>query len=213
MRLLSLNIIIEIICFIIAFYCLKSDKNRFWKYQVVFMAITVITELTGRYLSVYSGKDNQWLYNLFLIAELSGIMSMFYNILVIPKKILFIYAGIFVFTVVYIIDLVTHGFGIYNDNCDTAISVYYCFCCLYYYYFLLNEEKHEDLKRLAAFWWVNGALFYYFGNIVCDLFFYKLMQLQHINPRYYVISFLNIILYGCWSYAYICRYRHRKLSN
>jgi hypothetical protein len=60
------------------------------------------------------------------------------------------------------------------------------------------------------FWIVTGLFFFNFGSIACNLFFDYLMvkiPKEYIPINYIIFTVLNFILYGCWSYAFICRYR------
>jgi hypothetical protein len=64
------------------------------------------------------------------------------------------------------------------------------------------------LKSSPEFWWVAGVLFFYFAATICNLFEEKLEDIvitSTQNLNYFVFKALNIILYSCWSYAFICR--------
>jgi len=214
-KVFSTNIIVELLGFVIAFVFLHKDNDKVWKSQVLYLLIVVIAESSGRYMiKGVHYKNNSWIYNLLLIAETFSLTLMFNNILnAFYKGKLFFYLGLILFTIVYLLELIAHGFYIYNSNCDTVMSVYYCTCCFFYYYFLLKEDGFHQLYHLAPFWWVNGVLFFYFGNIICDLFFSKFSKMPDFYLRYNIIQALIIILYICWSYAFICKYQQRKLAQ
>jgi len=199
--------IVEVACFIVAFTCLIKDKNRVWRSMVLFMLITCITEITGELLKK-GHHHNQWVYNIFLVFEASFTSLMFGTILgkYINSKPL-ILSGLALITLVYIYDLTNHGFLKFNELTTTVMSVVFVIYSCYYYFLLINDEHYIDLKRNAPFWWVAGALFFYFGSTACNLFFdvIKDVGIAGHNITYYIFAALVVILYGCWSYSFICR--------
>ena len=214
-NLFSINILVELFGVLIAFVCLRNDQVSVWRYQILYLLMVSITEVSGRYLIIMIHRDNNsWLYNLLLIAEATAIIGMFYRLFSDFKKSMsVIFYGLAFFIITYLLDLYNHGFHQFNSICDTTMSVYYCFCGLYYYYHLLREDNYYNLARLASFWWVAGTLLFYFGNITCDLFFSKLIIIHHLKLRYNIVMVLNLILYLTWSYAFVCRYQQQKLAR
>jgi len=207
-KLLSLNTIIELICFLISAFCLIKDGSKIWKTQIFYLAIICFTEILGRSLiKQMHYKSNYWLYNIFLVFELAFVCSMFYYLFqsFFKKGKYVILSGIILFAGSYTYDLATHGFWEFNNFCNTVISIFYCFCCLYYFYLLLKDERYFAILKLAPFWWVTGAFFYYFGSTACDIYFDSLVSIQDHSLRKIIILLLNIILYSCWSYSFICR--------
>jgi carbon starvation protein CstA len=65
---MSVIILIEAACFIIALVSLIKDANWAWRSMVFFMLITYLTEITGKLLRT-GHHSNQWLYNVFLLFE------------------------------------------------------------------------------------------------------------------------------------------------
>jgi hypothetical protein len=53
------------------------------------------------------------------------------------------------------------------------------------------------------------VFFFYFGSVACDLFFYQLFLIPN-NLRSDIYAILNLLLYSCWSYSFLCRYQQRK---
>ena len=96
-----------------------------------------------------------------------------------------------------------------KHNITTSVmSVLFVLYSLYYFYCLLKDESHINLKYYPPFWWTAGVLFFYFGSTACNVFYSKLSVIT-VTPKhyltYYIYNGLNIILYGCWSYSFICR--------
>src|ERR1700709_2115941 len=77
---MSIVIFTELTCFIIAFITLIKDTNFAWRGILVFLLITCITEITGRWLKI-AYHNNQWLYNIYMIFETGFISIMFSSIL------------------------------------------------------------------------------------------------------------------------------------
>jgi hypothetical protein len=116
--------------------------------------------------------------------------------------------GLFSFIGLYIYDLTNHGFFVYNNLTYTVMSVIFVLYSLYYYYLLLKDDSFVNLRYSPAFWWVAGVLFFYFSTTACNLFNDKLNTIM-LTPKhhlsYFIFKALNVILYGCWSYSFICR--------
>jgi hypothetical protein len=61
---------------------------------------------------------------------------------------------------------------------------------------------------------VNGTLIFYFGSTAINIFFDYLVHdkisVFSYSIRYVTFAILNVLLYSCWSYAFICRFLQRK---
>jgi len=204
---MDFGITIEIICFITALICLWKDKSSVWRSFSIYLLITCIAEITGVALRK-SHHYNQWVYNTSLVFEAVFNSLLFGSILnkYINSKPL-ILSGLAIILFVYVYDLSTHGFFIFNDYTATVMSVIFVVYSFYYYFLLIKDEQYTDLKRDAYFWWVTGALFFYFGSTVSNVFygFLGTIKFNGHNITYYSTGALCIILYGCWTYSFICR--------
>ena len=199
----------EIVCFLIALICLRKDKVQIWKYFGVFLLITCITEVFGIYLKRSHHSHNAWVYNVLMIFEIGFVNIMYAEIFrryTIAKTV--IICGLISFILLYGYELLIHGIFEYNNLSYTVMSVITVIYALFYYYGLMKIDDYIQINNSSEFWWVTGALFYYFGETACDLFYDKL-QAVHItlmhSLTYYIYNTLNMLLYGCWSYSFICR--------
>jgi hypothetical protein len=176
--------------------------------MIIYLLITLAAELSGVYVEL-KYHNNQWVYNIFIIAEAGFTNLMFaYLYRQFNKRKYIILAGLGLFVVLYAFDLVSHGFLVYSYLTYKSMSVLYVTYGLYFYYLLLKEESYINIRRSAIFWWVAGVLFFYFGNTMCDLFDDLLRDVKIFKNEYltyFVFKILNIILYGCWSYSFVCR--------
>jgi hypothetical protein len=207
---MSFNNALELFCFLLAIIFLYRERGN-WKIMIGFLLIVCVTELTGRYIKTVLHTSNYWVYNIFMLAAAVILPAFFYTILdQAPFKKAILITGWLTFAVLYTIELIEHGMLGYNSKSDTLLSVFLCVFSLLYYYQLLLDERHHNLATLPSFWWVNGVLFFYFGSITCDLFFSMLIKVPQTYLRYYIYTVLNILLYGCWSYAFLCKYQQRN---
>lgn len=201
--------ITEMLCFFIAIICLYKDNVWIWKYFTLFLLITCLAELTGIYLKRNNHPHNAWIYNILMVFEMGFVYLMYLKIFrQYTKAKTIIICGIAVFALLYAYELLNHGIFVYNNLCYTVMSVIIVVCALFYYYGLMNNDEYIQISYSAEFWWVTGGLFYYFGETACDLFYDKLSAV-HITEMHslthYIYNTLNVLLYGCWSYSFICR--------
>ncbi len=206
----NLNIIVEIICFGVSFLCLIKDQSRVWRSMILYLFITCTTEILGTYVSGQKQSiSNHWVYNIFLICEIGFTLLMYARLLndyINSKPIILV--GLALLCIVYLFELSNHGFYTYNYYTYTVTSVLFVLYGLYYYYLLLKDDNYVKLKYYPEFWWVTGTLFFYFADTACNLFYNNLKSVMLWNGHhltYYIFRVLNIILYSCWSYSFICR--------
>ncbi len=203
---LTLNIVVELICFLIALVYLRGLKE--WRLQILYLFLICFIEILGRYLiKGLHFINNSWLYNIFLLVEAFFIALMFYELLKHKLKHIKVFVGVFavIFLTAYGYDLFLHGFMDFNDQCNSIVSVCYCVMGLYYFYQLMNDEEYINILRFAPFWWVTGTLVYYFGSTVLNIFHDVLIAAKDHHLRRYLMMFLNVFLYSCWSYSFMLK--------
>jgi hypothetical protein len=209
---ISINILAELSCLLFALFYLNKDKSM-WRLMVLFLLIIVSTEITGRQFTLV-GISNQWLYNIYLLVEAGFVGFMFYKLLKIRKA--WMIAALFLFLVTFVVESYLKGFQHFLSVTNLLSSTLFVIFSLVYFYRLLQDEDHYDLILHPPFWWVTGCLFFYFGGTVCNIFFDYLSILKSSEIsyplRYIIFSLLNFILYSCWSYSFLCRYRQRTSS-
>jgi len=207
------NTISEAICLIIAIICLISDHDLTWRIMIPYLLITCVAEFLG----IYIGRQNHWVYNLFIIFEAGFTNFIFARLLNKYTNSNFLIAvGISLFVISYFYEILIHGFFKYNNITFTIISVEFVLYSLYYYYLLLKDGDYIVLKYSPAFWWVAGTLFFYFAVTACNLFddeLYSVMVTPKHHLTYFIFKILNIILYSCWSYSFICKKWLTKTSQ
>jgi hypothetical protein len=215
---ITVNTLSEFFCLVISILCLYRDKDKVWKGFILFLLLTCLVETAGIYIRNELLRPNFMLYNIFLVIECVVLNYFFYHLVKadLLKKLLTGWLAIFL--IFYFTELYVKHFNAYVSTSSTIMSVELILASIYYYYRLLKEEKFRQLSKDASFWWVNGAICFYFAGIACNLFFKYLLQdaaapSVYYSARYIVFSILNVILYSCWSYSFICRYFQRTSSS
>ncbi len=213
----TVNTTVEIICLLIGFFCLYNDKELIWRLFILYLLLTSLTEVSAIHIRKVLRLSNLPLYNIFLIVECFSVSIFLYHL--IKKYIIrlqWLVAWLFFFIILYASEMVSSHFSNFAFRTAAVMSFGFVLACLYYYYLLLKDENYKDLDKDASFWWVNGTLIFYFGSTATNIFFDYLIKdqfsdFQH-SIRYIIFNILNTALYGCWSYAFICRYLQRKSS-
>jgi hypothetical protein len=214
---ITLNTASELFCLVISILCLYREKDKVWRSFILFLLITCLVEIAAIYMRIVVHKPNFMLYNIYLVIECAVTNYFFYHLLAknhILKKVLTGWLAIFM--LFYFIELYINHFKAYVSASTTFMSVELILVSIYYYYRLLKEEKFRQLSKDASFWWVNGTICFYFAGIACNIFFKYLFQDKTYvtsSASYIVFSILNVILYSCWSYSFICRYFQRTSTS
>ncbi|WP_316795836.1 hypothetical protein [Pedobacter agri] len=208
-------VIAELICLIGAFIFLRNDKTVFWKLNIAYLLLALLTEAAGSYMSA-KRENNLWLYNAFVFFEIGFIFIGIYHSLkdyLNPKPILFV--GLGIVYAIYFGFILKDSIMVFNSVAVTVMSVVFSLYCLYYYYLLLNDDKFIEIKDHPQFWWITGVLFYYFGGTVCNLLsdVFDVRFGKGFTLRYVITITLNLILYSVWTYSYTCRAKQRKLQS
>lgn len=211
----TINTCSELICFFVATICLYKDKSPAWKWLAFYMLLVCVTEFCGVYIK-NQDKHNSWVYNILLFFEIGTVLIMLQTIAgkYIKNKTMVIGSAI-VLATIYVYDLSLHGIFKRNYYTNIALAIAAVILSLYYFYSLLKDEEYINLKYSAAFWWVFGTFFYYFVDTTLNVF-YPVLSKMLIAPNdtfAYIYKAANLILYGCWSYSFICKRTHPITSK
>jgi hypothetical protein len=215
---ITVNTLSEFLCFGISILCLYREKDKVWKSFILFLLLTCLVEVAGIYIRKELHRPNFMLYNIFLAIECVVLNYFFYHLFKVYHNLKVLLTVWFVaFLLFYFIELYVTHFNAYVSISSTIMSVELILAGVYYYYRLLKEEKYRQLSRYAPFWWVSATICFYFAGMACNLFF-KYLMLPDKTPmvysaRYIIFSIINVILYLCWSYSFLCRYFQRTSSS
>ncbi|RQO29964.1 hypothetical protein DBR32_13700 [Taibaiella sp. KBW10] len=209
-----LNILFELICFLLALITLTKAGKK-WLMFIPYLFIVLGIELWGMY--AYAQKINSnVVYNFYVLLNFVFIQFVLHKICTITTNrdrtnVLFL----FIFTLFFVSEV--YYFGYKNFAVKSIIFSYFLISvqCLYYFYTLLKQDSFVNLPQHAPFWLAAGILFHAIGSTVSYLFYDYLVTIYlelGIPVRQIIFVFLNFILYGSWSYAFICKYRQRISS-
>lgn len=216
MQYLTVNTIAEWGCLLTGVICLSKDKDPVWRYFPIYLLITCLTETAGIYIREQLHRPNTPLYNGYLVVECLTISTFLYHQLKpYGVKVGVLFGVLALLLTGFVAEITGIGFMRYANRVTTLMSVVFVVASLYYYYLILKEEEYVQLGTYAPFWWMSGTLIFYFGGVATFVFFEYLVQDQvphsiHYSVRYLIFKVLNVLLYSCWSYAFICRFRLRK---
>lgn len=213
---ITVNTLSEFFCLVISILCLYREKDKVWKSFILFLLLTCLVEIAGIYIRKELYRPNFMLYNFFLVIECAVVNYFFYHLLKANHNLNKLLTGwLVIFLLCYFVELFVNHFNTYVSTTSTVMSVELILASIYYYYRLLKEEKFRKLSKDASFWWVNGTICFYFAGMAFNIFFKYLFQDIPVNTSasYIVFSILNVILYSCWSYSFICRYLQRTSSS
>lgn len=205
------HLLAEWTCFIASLILLKNQWSPIALLTKIYLFLVVFVETICRYVIIY---NNQWVYNFSMVAEF------IFGMWVIPKlgdfkKARPITLACFVlFFVCYIADLIRHrGFDIYFDNSYTIGSAIMICLCVYYYYTIFFKEEYTTLSADPVFWFISGYLIYYTATTGFDTFFEELEKIpvgSDIPLGTVIMDVTNLILYGFWTFSFICLRNKRK---
>jgi hypothetical protein len=208
------HIIIEYLCLLFAFLYLKNTKD-WWILFIPYMICVVITETLGIYIMLHQTKsgDNYWVHNYYLPVYFAFSLYALYRICTPLFRVeKWITAMAVIIAISYLAESYRSGFKKLSvDSFSLANAIFVVFCCSYYYH-LLKQDNFINIKKHAPFWVITGMLFFCFGSTVSYLFFDTLVQINikyNLPVRQVIFIVLNFILYGCWSYAFLCKYRQK----
>lgn len=214
---ITVNTVSEFVCFLAALIFLHKEKETAWRLFIPFLLLTCCTEIAGIYIREFMLKPNHAIYNLYLLFECAFTSYFFFSLYkAYHYKAIWLFTWLGLFTILYLTDLVSYNYTRFVSATASVMSVVFVLASLYFYYLKLKDEHFEPLTFSAEFWWVSGTLFFYFGSTACNNFTNYLSEYESIayfkSIRYIIFNILDAIMYIFWSYAFICRYRQRKLS-
>ena len=216
MNFLILNILFELVCLCFAIICLSKERT-FWIFFVPYLTCVVITESTGMLLFLKGAPTNAWIFNLYMPVSILFICYTMYRICSAMYRIFRILVLLVCCcSILYVYELITSGVNILAFRTFALSNIGYIIVCCAYFYHLLKQEHFVNIGRHAEFWLLAGLLFHAFGSTMCLVFFEVLSKVYydyHIPLRQIIFVFLNFIMYACWSYAFLCRYRFQTSSS
>jgi hypothetical protein len=118
-----------------------------------------------------------------------------------------ILVGLVLVMTAYSYDLLNHGWKTRHHLAHTIFGLSMVGYSLFYFYLLLISNVYIELKSNATFWWVAGTLLFFFPLSVINIFGTPLRKilLNGDDALYITYKVLVLVLYGSWTYAFICK--------
>ena len=211
-----LNISVQTICLAVAWRYLRNDKERHWVLQPWYLLVVVLTEGIGGYIGIVQGKNNLWLYNIFLLIEGTFISYFIYRICKpYGLRVRYWWLWMALFIACFAAE---HFFAsrplAYPFWTVIWISTSFIAGSIYYTYQLFKAPPQPmPLHRHAPSIWMGAVSCFYFGTFVTTLLAEPLITAQVDLaglPLYALIYLLlNLMLYGLWTVTFMYRYRNR----
>ncbi|WP_341839831.1 hypothetical protein [Chitinophaga caseinilytica] len=216
MHYFTVNTVAEWICFLTALVCLRRDKDPVWRRFPFYLLLVCLVETGGIFMRTELKMPNAPIYNVYMLAECFAMTTFLYH-LIKPygMKIWVPLAWGAIFLAAWLVESLDGDFGTYSRQTAILLSIAVVVACLYYFYLVLRDDRYVRLATHPPFWWVSGTLMFYFGGIATYIFFQYLLEASSVEGirfslRYVIFKVLNVLLYGSWTYAFICRYRQTK---
>ena len=207
---------IELACFLTALYCLRGDRSSAWRLHRWYMGVVVFVELGAILIVNYFDRSTHWWYNIYIVIECAFISWFLFRCIrqLKPLSWYWLYGWFALFSAFYLVDTLKEKQYVYNNHSMQVMSVAFIVGCLYYYYLLQRSLTHKKLSTFADFWWINGVMYFYFSSIVLYLFISQLawVYLWGLTLFHIINTVLIVIYYSTWIYAYLVRYKERKIS-
>jgi len=190
-----------------AVICLSGSRSKYWRLFIPYLFIICVVELYAAYLRDM-GHNNQWPYNILFVFQVSFNSFLFMKLFSqYFKARSIIIIGAVILTLVYIWGLITLGVMFYSRNTYTTMCVLFMLYSFYYFYLFMKDPNYVVIGKSPEFWLVVGTLLFYFASTVVNIFRGKLsdIHLGDYSLTRYINNVLSMILYGCWSYSFICK--------
>lgn len=204
---------VEIVCLFAAITYLRKITD-WYHYFIPFMTCIVGIELIGYVTSILEIK-NHLLYNFEMLLEIIFIPYAFYKMFleVRAKNPSWIRYVVIATIVLFVAELVYRRFAGYASISKVATAVTFVIYAGIYFYYLIRLPHYHRLLAYPDFWIAAGVFIFNFSGTTIGVFFKELMNInvmEGIQLWYFVAFGLNIFLYGCWTYAFLCKFRLGK---
>ena len=212
---LNLTTISEWITFLAALFLLKS-RTGLWRLLIPVLALTVIAEFVGWYLTFIARLPNNAApYNFLLLVNGIGMLYLLGSAPPLgtihqppSHMVKLVLAGFLAFGLINLCWL--QGLNRYNYYTEVVADLLTAVLSCYVLFRMLWGETYVELFRNEYFWLANGLLFSSLGSILLYIFINALREYwrqRGVNVYGYINYTVNLLLYGSLIIAMLCRNR------
>jgi hypothetical protein len=218
MILLYLTFIIEFISATAGFVKRKALKNRGLKFFPIFLMIQFFNILASTaYSRVFHLGANTWMYNIFMVFDITCFAFLFYHLLEnkkYKKTVIILTTAFYVFYLIDKFHLQAEA-GVYLSFSRSFMGFNLVVFSLLYFFNLFDFTKpEENLTRKADFWIVIGIFFFYLTSTVILSLTNYMVSLEKELFKYYnpeTMKYLAMSLYSFYILGFICHKPEKNL--
>ena len=199
------NIITEFLCLLVALYVFKGHRSSFWWLFIPFLFFTFLVEV----LAMYAWRDNNWLYNLYVLAQFSFFSFFFYRVtghrllrrLILVSALIFLGYALFEYSF-------RRSFAVFNLLLFTLDCFFMVLFAIFFLLYCIGENNVSNISfQFPPLWITIGVvIFFSIASIVFNAYQFirshnlKLggIYLDNIAPQ-----ILSLIMYSCFAYAFL----------
>ena len=200
----------QLLCLIIAIIFRKRLSNYNIIAFIPLLLIVVIIEFAGVNFRYFDWSDNYFIYNIYLLSSTPIVLYLYKQMLALDSKtkIVFIAISIFIMTLIVINYLFLQGTKQLNTHSIILIEIMNIILSCFVLVQLVFKDDIERSLFNEPYFWINvGSLFFSLGTlVVMGLQQYiraNHIQLNKVSAYFFIMPFLNVILYSSWSYGFI----------
>lgn len=196
--LINLSKVVLIIATVVAIARWSQLEEKGLKWFPYYMLFSVAIEVV-----VYIGQDSvrAFSYTLYDIVTYLFISIYFYILLGKDKKILVLCLG---YILALFVSLATEDVSETLKIQSTAGTIVTFLCTIIYFTTLLKSEAVLDFTRLPSFWIAIGLVVFNLGYLPIT-FSLNAAILPHKTTVYTIVTIVAIILYSCYTIAFLCK--------
>lgn len=209
MKLFRLNtLLLILVCLVAAIVLLRKKEMGYWRVFILLLSEMLIVETIGRTMAVVYHMNNHLVWNIQMIIE-GGFYTYIFRKIYPPgiKNTVFIIVGFLLFVAGYIVETLDVTIYMYHFKTRMWQALLITLASLGYYYNLMVDKRYIHFRTNAPFWFVNGVFFNFFANMNLVLLFDSLFAVAPLIYMLIVEFVLNVFMFSCWLYAFICRRR------
>jgi len=203
---------IVFVCFVCSVFFLKQKNAGWYRHFIWFLGLSFLVELAGYLCFFIYHTKNHFIFKFFMPVEAIfsfwAMAHIFKNLIRNTALLFWVVTGSFI--ACYTIEVLSIQFTEYSSISSDVLSFAVIILCLLYYYLFLKQETYTNLWQHADFWVLTGFFLFYFVITASNYFFKHVSGINQksiIPLRFSILIVINLILYGCWTYAFLCRKR------